>query len=122
MNHQAAMTEYRTIHQNMTSSYVDVCNHCHATCLHTATTYCLEIDGQPVDSDHLRLLLNCAEICQTSVNLQLSGSSFDVAMCSLCAEVCDACAKSCRSIANMEICEAACLECAASCRRITSSS
>ena len=50
------------------------CQECHATCLHMATNHCLEMGGKHVEPEHLRLMLACAEICQTSANFMLMGS------------------------------------------------
>lgn len=70
------------------------------------------------DPDHFTLMLNCAEICQTSANLQLSGSQFVPRFCALCAEICDACAASCEAIGDMDDCAAACRKCVESCTRM----
>lgn len=99
---------------------IDACSHCHATCLHTAMVHCLDSGGKHVGADHFRLMLNCAEICQTSANFQLSGSSFHMELCGICAEICEACAKNCEEIGEMDDCVKACRECAASCRKMTS--
>lgn len=86
-----------------------------------AMGHCLELGGEHVEAVHFRLMLTCAEVCQTSANLQLSGSSFSQQMCELCAQVCDACADSCRKLEGMEDCVRACEACAASCRRMGTS-
>jgi hypothetical protein len=78
---------------------------------------CLESGGKHVAPDHFRLLINCAEICQTSANFMLSASAFSNPICRVCAEVCDACAKSCEQI-GMEDCARVCRECAQSCRQM----
>jgi hypothetical protein len=98
---------------------IDACSHCHATCLHTAMVHCLDSGGKHVGADHFRLMMNCAEICQTSASFQLSGSSFHRALCGICADICEACAKSCESIGDMEDCVKACRDCAASCRKMS---
>ncbi|MBA4141844.1 MAG: four-helix bundle copper-binding protein [Nitrosospira sp.] len=99
---------------------VDACNQCYQTCLHEAMTQCLEAGGKHVEPDHFRLMMNCAEICQTSVNFMLSSSAFSNQTCRVCAEVCEACAKSCEQI-GMEDCARVCRECAESCRQMAGS-
>jgi hypothetical protein len=63
-------------------------------------------------------MINCAEICQTSINFMLSGSILHQKVCAVCAEICDACAKSCEQIGDMEDCVKTCRECADSCRKM----
>ena len=100
---------------------IDACNQCHATCLHTAMTHCLEAGGKNVEAEHFKLMINCAEICQTMSNFLLSGSVFHQNICAICADVCDACAISCEQMGGMEDCVAACRKCAESCRSMASS-
>jgi hypothetical protein len=77
---------------------------------------CLETGGKHVEPSHFRLMMNCAEICQTSLNFMLSNSEFSEQICAVCAEICDACAESCDQLDGMEDCAKACRECAESCR------
>ena len=100
-------------------SCIDTCNRCHQTCLHEAMNHCLEAGGEHVAPDHFRLMLNCAEMCQTSANFMLSGSALSKRVCEVCAEICEACAKSCEQIDGMEECARVCRECAESCRRMS---
>lgn len=100
-------------------SCIDACSHCYQTCLQMAMGYCLERGARHVEPDHFRLMLSCAEVCQTSANLQLCGSSFSPSMCELCADICDACADSCRSLDGMDECVHACMACADSCRAMS---
>lgn len=103
-------------------SCIDACNQCYQTCLHEAMNQCLESGGKHVAPDHMRLMLNCAQICQTSTNFMLSSSAFSNQVCSVCAEVCDACAKSCEQLNGMEECGRVCRECAESCRQMAGKS
>lgn len=97
---------------------IEACNLCHAKCLHTAMVHCLNTGGKHVKAEHFRLMLNCAEVCQTSANLMLSGSAFHMKFCELCADICEACAKSCEAIGQMEDCVKTCRACAESCRKM----
>lgn len=110
MTHQTVAPEMRPC--------IDACSHCHETCLHTAMAHCLAAGGRNVEAGHFRLMINCAEICQTSVNFLLSGSAFHQKVCAVCAEICDACAKSCEQVGGMDDCVKACRECAESCRKM----
>ncbi len=98
---------------------IDACTKCHQTCLQMAMTHCLPMGGKHVESDHFRLMVNCAELCQVSANLQLSGSTYSSRLCAVCAEVCQACADSCRDLDGMDSCVQACDTCAASCRNMS---
>jgi len=100
-------------------SCIDSCTRCHQTCLHEAMNHCLEAGGEHVAPDHFRLMLNCAEMCQTSANFMLSGSAFSKRVCEICAEICEACAQSCEQVEGMEDCARVCRECAESCRRMS---
>ena len=117
MNH-TTMSNHNAEHKGM-QDCIDVCSQCHASCLHTAMVHCLNTGGKHVGADHFRLMMNCAEICQTSANFMLSGSTFHAALCGICADICEACAKSCEAIGEMEDCVRACRECAASCRKMS---
>lgn len=95
---------------------IDACSHCHQICLQTAMNHCLESGGKHLEPEHFRLMINCAEICQTSLNFMLSGSGLSDHVCGVCARICDACAESCEKLDGMEECARACRKCAESCR------
>ncbi|MCC7092003.1 four-helix bundle copper-binding protein [Nitrosomonas sp. JL21] len=97
---------------------ISACNHCHQVCLQTAMNHCLETGGKHVEANHFRLLMNCADICQTSANFLLSGTHQHT-LCEVCAEVCEACATNCEKIGDMNECVKVCRDCAASCRQMT---
>lgn len=95
---------------------IDSCNHCHDICLHAAMTQCLERGGDHAEPAHLRLMLDCAEICRTAADFMLSGSRFHAKTCAVCAEVCKACEESCEALDGMEECANICRECHERCR------
>lgn len=113
MNHSAP-------HKLSLQACIAACNHCHQICLQTALNHCLEAGGKHVEATHFRLMLNCAEICHTSANFQLSSSTFHHRVCQVCAEICAACAVSCEEIGGMDECVNACRACAESCRQMAS--
>jgi hypothetical protein len=82
--------------------------------------HCLKAGGKHVEAEHFRLMMNCAEICQTSANFQLSSSYFQHRLCEVCAEVCEACVADCEQIGGMDECVVACEQCAESCRKMAS--
>lgn len=80
--------------------------------------HCLVMGGKHTEPAHFRLMLNCAEICQTSANFMLSGSGLHHITCKACAEVCRLCAESCEAVGEMEECVKACRTCAESCSKM----
>lgn len=100
---------------------IDNCLTCHSVCLREAMNHCLETGGRHTEPAHFRLMINCAEICQTSANFMLSGSAFHARVCGVCAEVCEACARSCEGVGAMDDCVQACRRCAESCRQMAQS-
>lgn len=115
MNHSA-----HTPTEHAMQACIEACSHCHQVCLQTAMNHCLEEGGKHVKAKHFRLIMSCAEICQTSANFQLSGSPFHHRVCEVCAEICEACADDCEKLGDMGECVVACRECADSCRQMAS--
>jgi hypothetical protein len=103
---------------NTLQECIESCIECHHICLEMAMNHCLEQGGKHVAPEHFRLMMNCAEICQTAANFMLSGSHLHQQTCAICAEVCEACAESCEKLSGMEECVRACRMCAASCREM----
>lgn len=99
---------------------IDACLKCHSVCLSMVMTHCLEMGGKHVEPAHLRTMLDCADICQTSANFMLRGSALHARICRVCAEVCMACAKSCEEVGDMQRCVEACHHCANACHEMAS--
>ena len=84
--------------QSMLQVCIENCTRCHDTCLETLN-YSLRRGGRFSESVHLRLLLDCAEICQTSTNFMRRGSDLYRVTCEACAIVCENCATNCERYA-----------------------
>ena len=97
---------------------IDNCLTCHSVCLREAMTHCLEVGGKHLAPPHFRLMINCAELCQTTANFMLSNSAYHSLVCALCADVCEACAQSCEQVGEMDECVQMCRRCAESCREM----
>jgi hypothetical protein len=97
---------------------IDACARCHQICLHMGMNHCLETGGKHIEPSHFRLLMSCAEICQTSANLMLIGAAHSSAVCGICAEICEACAIDCEKTGDMDECVEACRGCAETCRQM----
>lgn len=99
---------------------IQLCQECHNICLQTVT-HCLHMGGMHVEAAHIRLLLDCAEICQSSANFMLRGSVLHTEICRACAVICERCADDCERFgddAEMQHCAQTCRLCAESCRRM----
>lgn len=99
---------------------IQQCTNCHNVCTQTVS-YCLEQGGKHAQADHVRLVLDCAEICATSADFMLRGSPLHQRTCGVCAEVCERCAQSCEQFdddAQMKACAEACRNCARSCQQM----
>ena len=83
-----------------------------------AMNHCVESGGKHVEPAHFRLMMNCAELCQTAANFVLSSSSLHQRVCAACDEVCEACATNCEKVGDMDECVRVCRRCAESCRQM----
>ncbi len=96
---------------------IQECTSCHAVCLN-ATKHVLDRGGELEKPDLLRILQDCAEICQVSADFMLRGSGLHGLICETCAVICDACAQQCEPFQDemMRACSDTCRSCARSCR------
>lgn len=97
---------------------IENCQNCHHICYEMALNHCLEMGGKHTEPNHFRLMMNCAEICQTAAKFMLSGSGLHKLTCGVCAQVCERCADDCERVGDMDECVQACRTCAESCRRM----
>lgn len=89
---------------------------CHNICLGMAMTHCLEKGGEHARPQHLRLMLDCADICAVTADFLARKSQFHTQSCAFCADICDTCAADCAQIGQMEESEEACRAAAEACR------
>ena len=80
---------------------VDLCQQCHAACLDTIT-HCLNMGGEHANPEHIRLLMDCAQICATSADFMIRDSAYHMDSCGVCAKVCEDCAASCENLGKTE--------------------
>ena len=105
---------------------IDNCRSCHEVCLETIS-HCLEMGGEHANPDHVKLLQDCVQICQTNADFMIRGSSRHMLTCGVCAAICEACADECEKMATgdgadiMQRCADACRRCAESCRQMSGS-
>lgn len=96
---------------------VEITNCCHDVCLGTAMNYCLE-GGEHAEGEHIRLMLDCAEICRTASTFMLVDSLYHRDVCAVCAEICEDCAAECEHMDGMHACVRTCRDCAETCRQM----
>ena len=99
------------------------CQDCHHICIETMM-HCLEMGGKHASLDHIRVLQDCIQICQTSADFMLSGSALHSRVCGVCAEACERCAQNCEQLSGsdtqMKACAEMCRRCSDSCQRMAS--
>jgi len=91
---------------------------CASICLETAV-HALDRDHPP---EHVRSLLDCAELSQTTANFLLRGAPAADAVAAVCADVARRCAESCEEVATgdeeMGRCAEACRRTQRSCEEL----
>jgi hypothetical protein len=99
---------------------IQECNRCHETCEETVL-HCLEMGGQHAEPNHIRTMLDCAQICKTSADFMLRMSKFHGEICGVCADVCERCEAECERFKDdqmMQRCADACQSCARLCHEM----
>lgn len=109
------MAQQSTLHQTMTA-----CWQCRDTCQDVLVNHCLAMGGAHVGQQHVKLMLDCIEITQTTADFLRRESGQHQQACQICADVCEACAQSCEELggAEMQRCADACRQCADACRNV----
>ena len=96
---------------------------CNAMCTQTIT-HCLKLGGRHAAPDHIRAMVDCAQICATTADFMVRESPFHDRMCRLCADMCKQCGKGCDQVAGddqmVKQCAEVCGKCAGSCERMAS--
>lgn len=82
--------------------------------------HCLQMGGEHTEAEHVKLMLDCMEVCQTTADMIRRQSAFAQHVANVCADICNACADSCAAIESqhMQECAAVCRQCAAACQGI----
>jgi hypothetical protein len=96
---------------------LQACRDCHAACLEMVS-YCVRMQGYYSELGHVRLLEDCARICEMTVDFVLRGSEVRGSLLAVCAEICKRCARDCTRFdydQRLLACAAACERCAEAC-------
>ena len=97
---------------------IELCQQCYQVCSELLSSGL----GRSTISSHevtLRLLQDCAEICQVSANFMLRSSEFHTQTCGVCAAICLRCAEACEensADSRLQHCADVCRQCAESCQ------
>ncbi|MGE0683493.1 MAG: four-helix bundle copper-binding protein [Candidatus Binatia bacterium] len=102
---------------------IQLCQDCHALCIQVIG-HCINLGGRHATPEHIRLLLDCAQICTTTADYMARESVLHQRVCSLCSEICMRCAESCEQVAGddqlVKQCAEMCRRCAESCKKMAS--
>jgi hypothetical protein len=101
------------------ASCIEACNACADACDHCTTACLAEADPKTM-ARCIALDIDCAQICRMASAYMARGSEHMATLCTLCADICDACGKECKrhSMEHCQKCAAACQHCAEECRRM----
>lgn len=130
MNMQSAIGSFqqfsKTFFKAMTDDMqmcIQNCIQCSQVCEHMVQ-HCLTKGGAHASPEHIRLLQDCAEICQLSAHFMIRDSNFHMRTCQTCAEICSACAEDCQRLGDdemMKMCADVCSRCAETCQKMATS-
>ena len=108
-------------HDHRMNDCAQQCRECSDVCQDTLYNHCLEMGGDHAEAQHVKLMTDCIQACQTAADFMRRGSAFHASECAACAEICEACAESCERLGGpeMQLCAEACRRCAKSCREMS---
>ncbi len=92
---------------------------CYQTCTETVIR-CLTMGGDHAEPEHIKLLIDCAKICNTNADFVMRNSTYYPQTCGLTADICDECGDICDRFEDdfMKECASVCRRCAESCREM----
>jgi hypothetical protein len=102
---------------------IQLCRDRHEMCTQTIA-HSLKQGGRHAAPGHIRLFLDCAQMCTVTVDYMLRESKFHDRICRLGSELCEQCGKDCEQVAGddqlVKQCIEMCRKCAESCERMAS--
>nr|WP_228488445.1 four-helix bundle copper-binding protein [Caenimonas koreensis] len=106
-------------HQKFTAC-IEACNSCAVSCNHCAAS-CLREPDVAMMARCVALDIDCSAICQLAAAAMARGSEHIKAICALCAEICESCAKECgkHPMEHCQLCARDCRACAEQCRQMS---
>lgn len=106
------------MNEDLMHKCMEKCWNCRHECQTALYDLCLRLGGKHTESNHVKAMADCIQICQTAADFMARHSMNHEAVCAACAEVCDICARSCKEM-GMDECARACQECAIVCRQMS---
>ena len=99
---------------------IEACQQCASACDHCAAA-CLSEDDVKAMARCIALDMDCAGICRYAAGVMARGGEHAQAVCTLCADICEACGEECarHPMDHCPACAQACRRCAAECRRMS---
>lgn len=101
------------------------CQECHALCTQTIM-HCLKLGGRHATPEFIRLLVDCAQLCETNIDYMLRDSTLHGRMCRICSDACRQCAQECEKVMGddqlLKQCAEMCRRCGDSCDRMAKAS
>lgn len=93
---------------------ITACQECHLTCQRVLAYHGDEEGGKQLSPRHIKRMMACLELCQTTANMLVIRAPLVDQLCELCAQLCEQCATSCEAKEHeaMKECAAACRRCA----------
>jgi hypothetical protein len=99
------------------SECIELCRESQTACLELVS-YCVRMQGYYAELGHVRLLEDCAKICEVTVDFLLRGSEVRGALLATCADICQRCARDCARFdydQRLLACASVCRRCAEGC-------
>lgn len=100
-------------------SCIEACLRCAAASQECAS-FCLKEEDVATMAKCIQLDMECAAICYACAELMSLGSQHAMEICSICADICEACARECNRHENdhCQRCAVECNACAEECRKM----
>ena len=100
---------------------IEACNACAVACNYCASS-CLQEEDVKMMAHCIALDIDCAQVCALAAAVMARGSEHAKAVCTLCANICEACGAECANhgMAHCQACAEACTACANECRQMAS--
>jgi hypothetical protein len=101
----------------MHQSLLNTLQECAVVCQQTSVPLMSRPDAT-MRANQMKLMRDCAEICNLCVKYLSWSSPFSKSLCDFCAYVCECCANECLKFSDREsqFCAQTCLNCARQCR------
>lgn len=99
---------------------IQLCWDCGMICQGALYRYFLDDSESRATANHVLILTDCITTCRTAADLMMRDSALSISFCTLCAIVCEACAKSCEDVGSDEMkrCAEICRACADACQGV----